>query len=191
MLAYVFWHWRQPAIPAADYEARQRDFHAALGAAPPDGFVRSYSHALEGAPWAGGGGDAYEDWYLIHGSAALDPLNDAAITASRQAPHDAAAAVAAGGTAGLYRLRMGEPPAAPNVAGHAYWFEKPAGVSYAELWTEMAPVVERAGGALWIRHMVLGPSPEFCLQSAGAVTLPPIIVARSLTLRPVWPRLSS
>ena len=37
MLAYVFWHWRRPDVPAASYEALQRRFHAALGAAPPPG----------------------------------------------------------------------------------------------------------------------------------------------------------
>src|ERR1700752_4970973 len=105
MLAYVFWHWRRPGGPAADYEALQRRFHAALGAAPPAGFLGSRSLAVMNAPWAAGGGEAYEDWYLVADSAALDPLNDAAISASRQAPHDAAAAAAAGGTAGLPRLR--------------------------------------------------------------------------------------
>jgi hypothetical protein len=39
MLAYVFWHWRRPDVPAASYEALQRRFHAALGAAPPAGFL--------------------------------------------------------------------------------------------------------------------------------------------------------
>ena len=34
MLSYTFWHWRQPAVPATDYETRQRAFHAALAAAP-------------------------------------------------------------------------------------------------------------------------------------------------------------
>ena len=107
MLAYVFWHWRRPQVPAASYETLQRGFHAALAAAPPPGFLRSSTLSIAGAPWAAGGGEAYEDWYLVDGTAALDPLNDAAVTASRRQPHDAAAAAAAGGTAGLYRLRLG------------------------------------------------------------------------------------
>ena len=106
MLAYVFWHWPRAGVPAAEYEDLQRRFHAALQAAPSAGFLGSRCLALAGAPWAGGGGPAYEDWYLLEGSAALDPLNAAAVTASRQAPHDAAAAVADGGTAGLYTLRL-------------------------------------------------------------------------------------
>src|SRR5262245_52886820 len=102
LLAYVFWHWRRPTVTQSAYEAAQRRFHQALAAAPPEGFERSFSLALRGARWAAGGGEAYEDWYLVSGSAGLDPLNAAAISASRQAPHDAAAALAAGGTAGLY-----------------------------------------------------------------------------------------
>jgi len=57
MLAYVFWHWKRADVAAAEYEARQREFHRALGGAPPVRFVRSYSHALTGAPWAANGGD--------------------------------------------------------------------------------------------------------------------------------------
>ena len=184
MLGYVFWHWRQPRVDPAEYERLQRDFHAALAAAPPPGYRRSYSHALAGAPWAGAGGEAYEDWYLVDGSAALDPLNEAAVSASRQGPHDAAAAVAAGGTAGLYGLRLGRAPAQPR---HAWWFDKPDGVSYGALWELLGPVVEAAGAALWLRHMVLGPTPELCLQADDAVALPPPLAATAFALRPVWP----
>ena len=96
MLAYTFWHWKRPDVAVEEYEARQRTFHEALGVAPPDSFSGSSCFAISGAPWAGDGGAAYEDWYLVRDSAALDALNAAAISASRQAPHDAAAAVAAG-----------------------------------------------------------------------------------------------
>src|ERR1043166_9053454 len=114
MLAYVFWHWKQPAVAVAEYEDAQRGFHAALAAEPPPGFHRSVSVALSGAPWAGAGGAAYEDWYLLDGMAALEPLNQAAVTASRRGPHDSAAALAAGGTAGLYALRAGPATEAPD-----------------------------------------------------------------------------
>ena len=120
MLAYVFWHWPRAGVPPAEYEDRQRRFHAALQAAPSAGFQGSRCLGLAGAPWSGGGGPAYEDWYLLEGSAALDPLNTAAVTASRQAPHDAAAALADGGTAGLYTLRLGVQRDAPCIAT---WFQ--------------------------------------------------------------------
>jgi len=183
MLAYVFWHWRQPSIDETDYENRQRAFHRALAAAPSPGFQRSLSHALRGAPWAADGGDAYEDWYLMVDSASLDPLNSAAISASRRAPHDAAAAAAAGGTAGIYSLRQGAPLDRP---GFAAWFGKPAGMPYEELFESLSPATGQ-GAALWMRYMVLGPSPEFCLQSVGAPSLPAELGARVVPLRAVWP----
>jgi hypothetical protein len=184
MLAYVFWHWRRPDVPAASYEALQRRFHAALGAAPPAGFLHSRSLAIAGAPWAGGGNDAYEDWYLLEGSAALDPLNAAAVSASRQAPHDAAAAVAGGGTAGLYLLRLGSADQAPHAAT---WFAKPAGLSYAAMFATLEPLVRTEGAALWGRQMTLGPALEFCLHASRPVALPAPLVAVALHCRTVWP----
>lgn len=185
MLAYVFWHWPRADLAAAAYERAQRAFHAALQAAPPPGFARSTSAAVRGLPWAAAGAHAYEDWYLLREPTALDALNTAAITASRAAPHDAAAALAAGGTAGLYRLRAGESPAAPR---HAAWFAKPDGMSYAALDAAIMETRARHDAALWMRYMVLGPGPEFCLQSLQPLVLPPPFEAvRTVELRRVWP----
>lgn len=184
MLAYVFWHWPRPAVATAEYEARQRAFHDALAAAPSEGFVRSFTHAQSGAPWANGGGVAYEDWYIVRDSAGLDPLNAAAISASRQQPHDAAAAVAAGGTAALYSLRAGT---LPTTTRHAAWFAKPATMSYGELFATLTPLVERHGAALFCRYMTLGPSVEFCVLAAEPIALAEPVVPLRLALRPVWP----
>lgn len=186
MLAYVFWHWRRRDVGADEYERLQRTFHGALGQSPPPGFVLSRSAAIVGAPWGPAGQEMYEDWYIVTGSAALDPLNDAAVTASRQAAHDAAAAAAEGGTAGLYRLRRGAPLGAPYAAA---WFAKPAGMSYSALYDTLDPVVRNGSATLWGRQMVLGPTPEFCLQSERTVPLPDVLAALTLTLRPVWPDL--
>lgn len=182
MLAYVFWHWRRAEVPAAEYERRQRAFHDALAAAPPDGFLRSSVVRLRGAAWANAGAEAYEDWYLLRDSASLDALNDAAISASRAAPHDAAAAVAEGGTAGLYRLRFG---AAAEVPRFAHWFAKPGGMRYDALHAELAPIAERAGASLWCRQMVLGPSPEFCLWTREPIALPPPLAGATIALEAV------
>lgn len=184
MLAYVFWHWRRPTAMAPDYEAAQRRFHAALAAAPPPGFDRSFSIAFRGAPWAADGGEAYEDWYLLEGSAALDPLNAAAISASRQAPHDAAAALAAGGTAGLYSLRQGVSVTAPTTVT---WFTKPDGMSYRDLFAALEPVVGSTHAGLWCRQMTLGPALEFCLHSRDPVALPAPVTPFVIRCRAVWP----
>ena len=183
MLAYVFWHWRQPSVAREEYESAQQAFHQALVAAPSDGFTRSFSHALAGASWANDGDEAYEDWYLVRDFSALGPLNDAAISASRQAPHDVAAALAGGGTAGLYRLRLGDAPRSPR---SAQWFSKPQGVSYPQLFAAVEPVLRPVGGSLWIRQMVLGPTPEFCLLAGEPAQLPPVLQMLAFPLRPVW-----
>ena len=184
MLAYVFWHWRRRDVAADDYERVQRSFHAALSQSPPPGFVLSRSAAIPAVPWGPPGRQLYEDWYLVTGSAGLDPLNDSAVTASRQAAHDAAAAAADGGTAGLYRLRRGAHLGAPYAAA---WFAKPPGMSYAALYDALDPVVRSGNATLWGRQMVLGPTPEFCLQSDRTLPLPDVLSALTLTLRPVWP----
>jgi hypothetical protein len=183
MLAYVFWHWTRDGIDAAAYEAALQRFYESLCDAPSAGLVSVSCDALRGAPWARDAADAYEDWYVVGSSADLDPLNDAAVSAARQAPHDAAAAIAGGGTAGLYRLRLGS---AAVGAAHTAWFSKPAGWTYARLYDELQPIVDRAGAALWGRQMTLGPAREFCLHSTAPVALPPGIDAVSPTRRAVF-----
>lgn len=182
-LAYVFWHWMQPQVAAAEYEARQRSFHEALAAHPPDGFAHSSSSAVTGAPWANGGAEAYQDRYVIQDSCALDALDRAVVSGAQRVPHDGAASVAAAGTAGLYRARIGAPLAAPR---YALWFAKPTGMSYDQLLARCAPLVRPGGSVLWMRRMVLGPTPEFCLESTTPATLPAEFQALALSLRPVW-----
>ncbi len=184
MLAYVFWHWPAAGVAGARYESLQRAFHRALAAEPIDGFFRSWSSAVEGAPWANGGALAYEDWYLVRGFESLDPLNEAAMSTSRRASHDAAAGVAGGGTAGLYRLRLGEPSGVPR---HAVWFSKPDGASYQQLFDELTPLTAGGRGSLWMRQMVLGPTTEFCLQSDAPMTMHQRYGARALGLRQLYP----
>jgi hypothetical protein len=151
MLAYVFWHWPEPGVDRARYEDRLLAFHRALRGAPSAGFRGSRVLAIEGAPWAPRGA-AYEDWYLVDDFAALGALNEAAVTASRQAPHDDVARLARGGAGGVYRrLSAGD-----GAADAVRWFAKPAGEGYATFLARL-PAAEA-----WQRQMVLGPAPEFC-----------------------------
>jgi hypothetical protein len=183
VLAYVFWHWRHPSADRAEYESAQQAFQRALSASPSEGFVRSFSHAIAGAPWANAGGEAYEDWYLVRDSAALDPLDVAAVTAGRKSAHDAAASMAANGTAGLFQLKVGTAPTAPR---SAQWFAKPSGLSYPQLFAAIEPALRPVGGSLWMRRMTLGPSPEFCVLAEEAATLAPAFQMFAFQLRPVW-----
>jgi len=182
-LAYVFWHWRHPSAERGAYESAQQEFQRALTASPSAGFVRSFSHAIAGAPWANDGGEAYEDWYLVHDTAALDPLDTAAVTASRKGAHDAAASLAASGTAGLYKLQLGVAPTSPR---SAQWFSKPAGLSYGQLFAAVEPALGPVGGSLWIRKMTLGPSPECCVLAREPAALAAPFQMFAFQLRPVW-----
>jgi hypothetical protein len=183
LLAYVFWHWRQPSAERGTYEGAQQAFHRVLAAAPSAGFIRSFSHAVTGAPWANGGGEAYEDWYLVRDTASLDGLEEAAVTASRKGPHDIAAALAAAGTAGLYQLQRGTAPTAPR---SAQWFTKPAGLSYGQLFAAVEPALGPVAGSLWMRKMTLGPATEFCVLANEPAALAPMFQMFAFPLRPVW-----
>lgn len=162
MLAYTFWHWPLPG--AEKYEERIAQFQAALAASPPPGFRGGVTLRHEAAPWLPG--PAYLDWYMVDGFADLEALNEAAVTASRQGPHDAVAALARGGAGGVYKLRTGR--AGPRFARVAHWFHKPAGMRYDELFAGLANLP----GSIWMRQMVLGPSPEFVLFALGDIALP-------------------
>jgi hypothetical protein len=185
MLAYVFWHWKQPTVDAQQYEDWLRAFHTALSADPPDGFIRSFAYGVKALPWDPQRQAAYEDWYMVRDSAALDRLNDAAISARRQAPHDIVATAAAGGTAGLYRLRQGQPPAEP--ARCATWLAKPDGMAYADFFARLRSLTDERSTRLWGRQMTLGPTTEFCLHSAAPLWLPEGWVGQVGELRGVWP----
>jgi hypothetical protein len=179
VLAYVFWHWPQPQVGVSDYETRLREFHKTLWNHPPPGFRESAVFRVGGAPWIPAE-HGYEDWYLMEGSVALDPLNDAAVAPACRAAHDAAARLAAGGTGGLYRLRAGQ--AALEKAALGYWFGKPAGMLYDDFYKLLAPITAQPGITLWGRQMVLGPTPEFCLHSPAPVELPSPLRAQPVQL---------
>lgn len=174
MLAYVFWHWPQPGVAPKTYVEHLVGFHRTLEANKPVGFHGSRVFRIHGAGWLETKGDAFEDWYLIEDSAALDRINDAAVSGPCEAPHNLVAREAAGGTAGLYRLRRGE-IGDPN---YAVWLSKPDGLSYPDFYSLLEPIV--AGNALWGRQMTLGPTTEFVIHSAEPIQLPEAITANQV-----------
>lgn len=184
MLAYLFWHWSRAGADAAEYEAALAGFHRSLAAGSPPGFRRSLSFRLGAAPWvaAGEAAGGYEDWYVVDDSAALDPLNAAAVSGARRAPHDRAAAGAAGGAGGLYRWQWGELDL--GEARAAAWLEKPGGVSYAAFEARLGEWLGVGAVAVWQRQMVLGPAPEYCVLGEASLALPEgagaLIVARTV-----------
>ncbi|HEX6548825.1 MAG TPA: hypothetical protein VF134_08805 [Candidatus Dormibacteraeota bacterium] len=173
MLGYIFWHW--PDDPAADreaYEAAQRAFHRALAATRSEGFIRSLSFRVQGLPWLGAPeGKAYEDWYLLEGSYALDPLNELAVSASVRDAH-AGAANGATGAGALYRLARGVPEWG---SGEVAWVAKPRGEHYAGFYARFPDE-----GVVWRRQMVLGPATEFVAEGAPPDGLEALRVRREL-----------
>jgi hypothetical protein len=181
MLAYVFWHWPQPSVDTEVYVAHLQAFHQTLAANRPPGFHGSVVFRIEDADWLQTHGPAYEEWYLLDGSAAMDPLNDAAVSGVCEAPHNLVAREAAGGTGGLYRLRAGEEVL--SEARFAVWLSKPEGVTYRDFFDTFAAPTSQPNVALWGRQMTLGPTTEFCLHSQTQIQLPPGYTGHQLPLK--------
>jgi hypothetical protein len=160
VLAYVFFHRAAPGVETPDYEAALRRFHAALAVEPPQGFIGSSTYRV---------GGLYADWYLVEGSAALDVLNDAAVSGARSASHDTVAQMATDGAGKLFALVSGSAVAG---AGFEIRFSKPAGMGYPELYDRLKSWTDTADVTLWRRMMVLGPPPEFCLLAPSEIQLP-------------------
>jgi hypothetical protein len=179
MLAYVFWHWPAPDQDVVAYETAERDFLDALGRAAPSGFLDCSTFRVGGeAPWLGGA-PAYADWYLVQDSAALDHLNEAAVTGVCEEPHYRLTRAMGAGAGSLLQLRSGDVEL--TSARRLTWLLKPREMPYADLYAALSSI----SGSLWRRQMVLGPTPEFGILSTQAPTLPSQLTPRSLTLTPV------
>jgi hypothetical protein len=173
LLAYVFFHRAGPGVEIAAYETALRRFHASLAGAPPPGFVGSTTYRI---------GDGYADWYLVDSSAALDPLNEAAVSGARSATHDSVAHMAADGTGKLLMLVTGHSRTEP---GFEIRLSKPTGMSYADFYKRLAPWTDRGELTLWRRMMVLGPAPEFCMVAPSELQLPAGMTPETLRREPI------
>lgn len=183
MLAYVFWHWPYPDADRDSYKNDLMKFHSSLASVKPNGFQNSVVFQIKGAPWVGENAEAYEDWYLVEGSCALDVLDNAAMSHAHKGSHDRVAQRAAGGAGGLYRLRTGQGDV--QQARFAIWLSKPTGTSYEMFYDLLSGWTSQPGVGLWGRQMVLGPTPEFCLLSPERIDLPETLDGLRLRLEPI------
>jgi hypothetical protein len=184
MIAYVFWHWPQPGIERAAYLDHLSSFHQTLASNKPVGFQRSVVFRIQDAAWLNTNGETYEEWYLLDDSAAMDKLNEAAVSGACEEPHNRVAREAADGVAGLYRLRVGQEDLAQS--RFAVWLSKPNGVSYNDFYAALQSVTSQQGVALWGRQMVLGPTTEFCIHSPTQIELPEGYINSTISLDLIW-----
>ena len=109
MIAYLFWHCAYPTTTVEKYEEALMRFQQRLGQQQPPGFAGSASFRVAALPWLGNR-PGYEDWCLLDGSWALDPLNAFAVAGPVVSAHDAAAAQMEDGYGGLYTPWSGANP---------------------------------------------------------------------------------
>ncbi len=184
MLTYILWHWPFPEVSAESYENNLGEFHRSLAASKIPGFRGSVVFRNSGVPWAGSDQRSYEDWYLLDGSAAMDELNEAAVSAVSKLSHDNTARGTAGAAGGLYRLQTGKPNATD--CRFVSWLAKPQGTGYEEFYAGVQTWTSQAGVSLWRRQMVLGPTPEFGMFSTEQPGLPSGLAVVSVELELVW-----
>jgi hypothetical protein len=148
---------RTPSVSATNRAIVR--FQTDLAGSKPPGFIGATSFQIEAVPWLSHL-PGYEDWYLLSGTWAMDPLNAFAISGHVQAPHDSVAAMMEQGHGGLYAHAGGESMLAPHYTIH--WLTRPRGIQW-------QPTIEAVRGSCphaqaWRRQMVLGPAAEFAVE---------------------------
>ncbi len=162
MLAYIFWHRPFPHIDSNAYEESIMRFQSDLAQLRLPGLRNTASFRIEPVPWLSNHA-GYEDWYLLEGSWAMDPLNGFAVTGRAQPSHDTAAAQMEEGQGGLYAHAGGDQRTAPQSS--VFWLTRPRGISWQ---AALDPLRARCPQAnIWRRQMVLGPAREFAVEMPG------------------------
>ncbi len=165
MIAFIKWHRPADAVATEAYEVSLRSFHRKLALCKPPGFEYAVTFRCNPAPWFAAAEVIYSDWYLMRHAAALDKLQDAAVSGACEQPHATLVAQAAPDVAtGLYRHRLGRCDL--RYAAYAYWFTKPTTINYTELLDTLRPLAHHQKVDLWIRYLGLSPAPECCLLVA-------------------------
>ncbi|GHO45828.1 hypothetical protein [Ktedonospora formicarum] len=187
MLAYVFWHQRAEEVSRDEYQQRLIAYHQILQERQPEGFQGSFVLEMSHLPWMLEGPEVYEDWYVVENSAALDPLDEAAVSGICREPHNAVARLAGDGTGGLYRLKSGTfDRQQASAIRHASYFKKQPGMSYEQLYALLDQSNVESQGILWQRQMTMGPAREYCLHSTEVAALPAELEIVHIEARPIY-----
>jgi len=177
MLAYIFWHRPFSQVARERYEEAIVRFQSDLARQPPPGFVTAASYSIEPVPWLGNQA-GYEDWCILQGSWAMDPLNSFAVGGGVRSAHDSVAALMEEGHGGLYAHAGGETPPPPQST--VYWLTRPRGIQWQAVLDPLRARYPQAN--VWRRQMVLGPAAEFAVSVPGdtEIEVPPSWQARSV-----------
>jgi len=166
MLAYVFWHRPSPRVERPAYEEKMRRFQQSLLKHPSPGLTGAWSWRIDAVPWLGDHA-GYEDWCLLQGSWAMDPLNSYAVAGDTKVVHDPLAAQMEIGAGGLYAHVLGEPCTATRST--VVWLTRPRGIDWR---AALEPIhVAHPNATIWRRQMVLGPAPEFGVEVPGEAAI--------------------
>lgn len=167
-LAYMMWHRPIPAVSDDDYRASLQQFHTALNKHKTRGFLRSAICQTQPIPGLPGKDNFFMDWYFLQDSSVLDRLNDTAVTGHCEDPHEGIAQISTDESTGLYRHRYGYEGL--RAARFIYWFRKPAGQDYEDIYQTIRALGDNNSISLWMRMMGLSPAPEFCLLSQDDIS---------------------
>jgi len=170
MLAYIFWHRPYRQVESGRYEQSIMHFQSDLAQQHLPGLRAASSFRIEPVPWLSNRA-GYEDWYLLEGSWAMDPLNGFAVTGRTQSSHDTAAAQMEEGQGGLYAHAGGD--LAPTLNSSVFWLTRPRGISWQAVIEPLRTRYPQAN--VWRRQMVLGPAKEFAVEVPGdtEIEVPP------------------
>lgn len=200
ILKFVLWTWPSATATVADFLDSRVKFHQVLTHTKVDGFLGSAVFRVDSAPFAGaflfenspwsvGHKTVFEEWYLFHGSAALDAVNERVHSGPYRESHGKFLRQDLGGEcAGLYYVRKGdlEPAVSGIKTACTLWFNQ-AYATYDVLLERLAPTMSSSGSVLWRRLLVLGPTPEFHLDVDASVTLPEDLKPYRVKRTRAWP----
>ncbi len=126
----------------------------------------SASFRMAALPWLDNRA-GYDDWCLLDGSWALDPLNALAVAGPVMSAHDAAAVQMEVGHGGLYALVWGDPILPERST--AVWLTQQRGIQWRPVLDTLRQQLPQT--TLWRRQMVLGPGKEFALIVPPDITV--------------------
>jgi hypothetical protein len=186
VLKFVLWTWPSAAADNERFKSDRIKFHQILAATRVEGFLGSGifkvdtapfagAFLFENSPWLGGHKNVFEEWYMFHGSAALDAVNEATIGGPYKEGHSKFLRQDLGGEcAGLYYMRNGTIEQAVSgitETNTSVWLHKTY-ATYDELANRLEASMRPSGSVLWRRLLVLGTTHEMHLDVKESALIP-------------------